>query len=134
MVRTAIPAAAAACAVLMGGCGGATPHVSERDARAVFAAFADDAQVVARQDCRSLRRPVTAGTRRAHEVMLRVARENPDAMLESQDFVGLEWRMGDYVARRAGDLDYCLGRVASPGAGWRELRSDLREAAASMRR
>lgn len=134
MVRSAIPAAAAACAVLVSGCGGAAPHVSERDADAVFSAFSGEAQLVARQDCRSLRSPVTPGTRRAHEVMLRVARENPDAMLRSQDFVGLEWRMGDYVSRRAENLSYCLSRVRSPAPGWRTLRAELRDAAAAMGR
>jgi hypothetical protein len=135
MTRTAIPAAAAACAALIAaGCGGGAPQVSEHDARAVYGAVEGDAQFVAVQDCGSVRRPVSDGTRRAVEVTLGVARKNPGAMLPSRDFAGLEWRMSDYVADWARTIEFCLqaGREVHPS--WRTLERDMDRAVADMHR
>lgn len=135
MTRTAIPAAAAACAALLAaGCGGGAPHVSDRDARAVFGAMREDAQFIAVQDCGSVARPVSDGTRRAVDVALGVARKNPAAMLPSEDFAGLEWRMSDYVADWARTIEFCLGSGRRVDPSWRTLERDLDQAVAELDR
>lgn len=128
--------AAAACAALIAaGCGGGAPKVSDRDARAVLGAVRQDAQFVAVQDCGSVGRPVSEGTRRAVEVAIDVARKNPRAMLPSEEFAGLEYPMADYVAGWARTIEFCLGdegRRVDPS--WRTLERSMDQAIAEMRR
>jgi len=134
MTRSAIPAAAAACALLAAGCGGGAPHVSDRDARAVFGAVREDAQFIAMQDCASVGRPVSEGTRRAVRLTVDVARKNPRAILSSEDFAGLEYRMSDYIAAWARTIEFCLGDGRRVDPSWRVLERDMDQAIAEMDR
>lgn len=120
-------------ALLASGCGGA-PRVSDGDARAVFGAVENEAQLVARQDCGGVSRPVSAGTRRAVALTIDVARKNPHALLPSPEFAGLEWRMSDYVADWAGVIEYCVGNGRRVHPSWRSLERSMDQAVAEMSR
>jgi len=63
--------------------------------------------------------------------VLGVTRKDPDAELQSPDFVDLHPSMREWVAGVAGTIDHCASLSPTVGEGWRRLALDLKRAAGS---
>jgi hypothetical protein len=106
-------------------CGESAAEMPAADQRAIFEGFVRDARPLFRQDCRSVRAPVSDGTLDAYATLLRIARRDPRAILQSPDSVDLRWSTREYVAQRAADITFCMDRSPSADASWQRLKTRL---------
>jgi hypothetical protein len=113
-------------------CGESAAEMPAADQRAIVEAFVEDAQPLFRQDCRSVTSPVSDGTLGAYATLLRIARRDPRAILQSPDFVDVRWSASGYVADRVKDITFCMDRSSSVDASWRTLKARLDREVAAM--
>ncbi len=118
--------------VAIGGCGGDDPpRVPDADAAAIFRGLGAG-QLFSAQACGNVARPLAPATRRAYARMIRIAARDPEAELQSPDFVDhppiREWMAG---AARA--IAVCRAEVPQAGPGWAALQERLERAAAAGR-
>lgn len=109
-------------------CGDNRSAVPPGDATAIFAALRD-AQAIGPQTCGGVSRPVTASTRAAYALMIRVSAANPEAELQSPDFADHHPPIRSWLAGAAQGFADCRGRVPATGRGWRALQARLEQAA-----
>ena len=104
----------------------------QRDA--IRAAFAGGSQrySLAGTGCFTVTRPLSAATRRAHALLLRVAREHPDAVLPSEDLSDRRPSIRQVVAERARVIDTCISRYPEADRGWAGLSRGMWAALAEM--
>jgi hypothetical protein len=135
--RRAAAAILAAIALVAGAaaCGGSAPaRVSKSDADAISQALSNQSRPVSTLGCFNVRRGVRPDTLRAYALLLRVARKNPDALLQSQDFNDLHPPIREYVGDWAGLIGNCIAHAPSVGPGWRALEARLEHTVATMAR
>ena len=129
-------AAGAAALALLAGCAGndQPPEVPSAQRDAIQTAFATRAQRLAVQGtgCFNVTRPVTAQTRRTYGLLVRVAREDPDAVLRSEDAPELSRSIRQAVAARARVIDTCVARYPEADPSWSGLSRGLWAALAEM--
>ena len=133
-----MPSATAAIAVLalLTGCGigQRAPEVPAAQSDAIQKAFATKAQRLGVQGtgCFNVTRPVTAQTRRTYGLLVRVAREDPDAVLPSEDAPELRRSIRQAVAARARVIDTCVARYPEADPSWAGLSRGMWAALAEM--
>jgi hypothetical protein len=129
-------AATAAALALLSGCAGSReePEVPAAQRDAIRTAFATKAQrlVVQGTGCFNVTRPVTAQTRRTYGLLVRVAREDPDAVLPSEDAPELRRSIRQAVAARARVIDTCVARYPEADPSWAGLSRGMWAALAEM--
>lgn len=127
---------AAVALALLAGCGGndEAPKVPAAQRDAIQRAFAQDAQRLAVHGtgCFNVTRPVTPRTRRTYGLLVRVAREDPDAALPSEDAPELSRSIRQAVAARARVIDTCVARYPEADPSWAGLSRGMWAALAEM--
>lgn len=115
--------------LVAGGCGDdAPPRVPDADAEAIFRGLARG-QLFSPQLCGNVARPLAPATRRAYARMIRVAAADPDAELQSPDFVDHHPPIREWMASAARAIAVCRAEVPAAGPGWAALQSRLERAA-----
>ena len=101
---------------------------------AIRKAFATKAQRLGVQGtgCFNVTRPVTPQTRRTYGLLVRVAREDPDAVLASEDAPELSRSIRQAVAARARVIDTCVARYPEADPSWAGLARGIWAALAEM--
>jgi hypothetical protein len=77
-------------------------------------------------------RPVTPQTRRTYGFLVRVAREDPDAVLRGEDAPELSRSIRQAVAARARVIDTCVARYPEADPSWSGLSRGMWTALAEM--
>jgi hypothetical protein len=138
LIRPGIAIAAALVLLsLLAGCtigGDDPPRVPAAQREEISRAFADRAQRLALPGtgCFNVTRPVTPQTRRTYGLLVRVAREDPDAVLTSEDDRELSRSIRQAVAARARLIDTCVGRYPEADPSWAALSRGMWAALAEM--
>jgi hypothetical protein len=129
-------AAGAAALALLAGCAGndEAPEVPAGQRHAIQRAFATKAQRLGVQGagCFNVTRPVTPQTRRTYGLLVRVAQEDPDAVLPNDDAPELSRSIRQSVAARARVIDTCVERYPEADPSWAALSRGLWAALAEM--
>ena len=82
--------------------------------------------------CFNVTRPVTPATRRAYGLLVRVAREDPDAVLVHRDAPEQSPTIRQTVAARARVIDTCVTRYPEGDPSWAGLSRGMWAALAEM--
>ena len=111
-----------------------TPRVPAAQRDAIESAFAGHAQRLSLPGtgCFNVTRPVTPQTRRSYALLVRVAREDPDAVLPNGDAPDLSRPIRQAVAQRARVIDTCISRYPEADPGWGGLSRGMWAALADM--
>lgn len=122
---------------LLAGCtigGDDTPRVPAAERDAIQSAFAERAQRLSLPGtgCFNVTRPVTPQTRRTYGLLLRVAREDPDAVLTNRDAPEQSRSIRQAVAQRARVIDTCVARYPEADPSWAGLSRSMWTALAEM--
>jgi hypothetical protein len=121
---------------LVAGCriGGEAPRVPADQRGAIESAFAHDAQRLSLPGtgCFNVTRPVAPQTRRAYALLVRVAGDDPDAVLPSGDSSDQSPTVRQALAARARVIDTCITRYPEANPAWGALSRGIWAALAEM--
>jgi hypothetical protein len=106
--------------------------IAQREA--ISSAFAHDAQRLSLPGtgCFNVTRPVTPRTRRTYGLLVLVAREDPEAVLPTEDAPELSRSIRQAVAARARVIDTCVARYPEADPSWAGLSRGMWAALAEM--
>ena len=137
MIRPGIAIAAALALLPLAGCtigGDDAPRVPAAQQEEIERAFADGAQRLSLPGtgCFNVTRPVIPQTRRTYALLLRVAQEDPDAVLTNRDAPEQSRSIRQAVAQRARVIDTCVSRYPEADPSWASLSRGIWAALADM--
>jgi hypothetical protein len=120
----------------LAGCGSGhePPRVPAAQRDAIDRAFAHDVQRLSLPGtgCFNVTRPVTPQTRRTYALLVRVAREDPEAVIPNEDAPELTPTIRQGLAQRARVIDTCISRYPEADPGWADLSRGIWAALAQM--